>query len=174
MQGLSLGLAALGAALLMGSSFELSSRNFAGDLLCLFAGLLYAGYLIAVQHGRGSLKPLPLLFVSSAFGAAMLLPLSLALGEQIIPQDWTYVLLLALASQVLGQGLLVYGIGHVPPLVVGLVLLTQPAISAFVGWSAYGERLSPADWLGAAAIGTALVLVRLPERGLRRVAVQPS
>ena len=174
MQGLSLGLAALGAALLMGSSFELSSRNFAGDLLCLFAGLLYAGYLIAVQHGRGSLKPLPLLFLSSAFGAAMLLPLSLALGEQIIPHDWTYVLLLALASQVLGQGLLVYGIGHVPPLVVGLVLLTQPAISAFVGWSAYGERLSPADWLGAAAIGTALVLVRLPERGLRRVAVQPS
>ena len=174
MQGLSLGLAALGAALLMGSSFELSSRNFAGDLLCLFAGLLYAGYLIAVQHGRGSLKPLPLLFLSSAFGAAMLLPVSLALGEQIIPQDWTYVLLLALASQVLGQGLLVYGIGHVPPLVVGLVLLTQPAISAFVGWSVYGERLSPADWLGAAAIGTALVLVRLPERGLRRVAVQPS
>lgn len=174
MQGLALGLAALGAILLMGSSFELSSRNFAGDLLCLFAGLLYAGYLIAVQHGRGSLKPLPLLFLSSAFGAAMLLPLSLALGEQIIPHDWTYVLLLALASQVLGQGLLVYGIGHIPPLVVGLVLLTQPAISAFVGWSAYGETLAPADLLGAAAIGAALVLVRLPERGLRRVAVQPS
>jgi len=174
MQGLALGLAALGATLLMGSSFELSSRNFAGDLLCLFAGLLYAGYLIAVQHGRGSLKPLPLLFLSSAFGAAMLLPLSLALGEQIIPHDWTYVLLLALASQVLGQGLLVYGIGHIPPLVVGLVLLTQPAISAFVGWGTYGETLAPADLLGAAAIGAALVLVRLPERGLRRVAVQPS
>jgi drug/metabolite transporter (DMT)-like permease len=174
MQGLALGLAALGAALLMGSSFELSSRNFAGDLLCLFAGLLYAGYLIAVQHGRGSLKPLPLLFLSSAFGAAMLLPLSLALGEQVIPHDWTYVLLLALASQVLGQGLLVYGLGHVPPLVVGLTLLTQPAISGFVGWTIYGETLSPADWLGAAAIGTALVLVRLPERGLRKVAVQTS
>jgi len=174
MQGLALGLAALGAALLMGSSFELSSRNFAGDLLCLFAGLLYAGYLIAVQHGRGSLKPLPLLFLASAFGAAMLLPLSLALGEQVIPHDWTYVLLLALASQVLGQGLLVYGLGHVPPLVVGLTLLTQPAISGFVGWTIYGETLSPADWLGAAAIGTALVLVRLPERGLRKVAVQTS
>ena len=174
MQGLALGLAALGAALLMGSSFELSSRNFAGDLLCLFAGLLYAGYLIAVQHGRGSLKPLPLLFLASAFGAAMLLPLSLALGEQVIPRDWTYVLLLALASQVLGQGLLVYGLGHVPPLVVGLTLLTQPAISGFVGWTIYGETLSPADWLGAAAIGTALVLVRLPERGLRKVAVQTS
>src|SRR6476620_6614715 len=166
-QGLALGLAALGAALLMGSSFELSPRHFAGDLLCLLAGLLYVGYLIAVQHGRGSLKPMPLLFLSSLFGAAMLLPVSLLMGEQIIPADWTYIFLLALGSQVLGQGLLVYGIGHVPPLVVGLTLLTQPAISAFVGWFAYGEVLRPLDWIGAAAIAAALVLVRLPERGLR-------
>src|SRR3954462_2833829 len=99
-QGLALGLAAFGAALLMGSSFELSPRHFAGDLLCLFAGLLYVGYLIAVQHGRGSLEPLPLLFLASAFGAAMLLSLSLAMGEQVIPHDWTYVILLALGSQV--------------------------------------------------------------------------
>jgi drug/metabolite transporter (DMT)-like permease len=114
------------------------------------------------------------LFLASAFGAAMLLPLSLALGERIIPADWTYVLLLAIGSQVIGQGLLVYGIGHVPPLIVGLALLTQPAISAFVGWTAYGETLSPLDWVGAIAIGAALVLVRLPGRGLRTAAVQPS
>jgi len=173
-QGLAIGLAALGAALLMGSSFELSPRNFAGDILCLLAGLLYTGYLIAVQKGRGSLKPLPLLFLSSLFGAAMLLPISLIAGEQIIPNDWTYVFLLALGSQVIGQGLLVYGIGHVPPLIVGLVLLTQPAISAFVGWVAYRETLRPIDFLGALALGVALVLVRLPERGLRRMADQPS
>jgi drug/metabolite transporter (DMT)-like permease len=169
-QGLALGLAAVGAALLMGSSFELSPRNFGGDLLCLFAGLLYTGYLIAVQKGRGSLKPMPLLFLSSAFGAAMLLPVSLIAGEQIIPNDWTYVFLLAIGSQVIGQGLLVYGIGHVPPLIVGLVLLTQPAISAFVGWAVYGETLRPIDFLGALALGAALVLVRLPERGLRKQA----
>ena len=166
-QGAALGLAAVGAALLMGSSFELSPRNFAGDLLCILAGFLYFGYLIAVQHGRGSLKPLPLLFLSSAFGAAMLLPVSMALGERVIPHDWTYVLLLALGSQVIGQGLLVYGIAYLPPLIVGLILLTQPAISAFVGWAVYGEVLKPVDWIGAIAIAAALVLVRLPERGLR-------
>ncbi len=174
LQGAALALAAVGAAMLMGSSFELSPRNFAGDLLALFAGLLYTGYLIAVQQGRGSLKPLPLLFLSSALGAVMLLPVSLALGEQVIPTNWTYVLLLALGSQVIGQGLLVYGIGHVPPLIVGLALLTQPAISALVGWMAYGETLSPLDWVGAAAIGVALVLVRIPGRGLRAPALQPS
>jgi drug/metabolite transporter (DMT)-like permease len=174
LQATALGLAAVGAALLMGSSFELSPRHFAGDLLALFAGLLYTGYLIAVQRGRGSLKPLPLLFLSSALGAAMLLPVSFVFGEQVIPHDWTFVLLLALGSQVIGQGLLVYGIGYVPPLIVGLALLTQPAISAFVGWMAYGETLSPLDWIGAAAIAAALVLVRLPARGLRGRTPQPS
>src|SRR3982751_6530109 len=84
-QGAALALAAVGAALLMGSSFELSPRNFLGDILCLGAGLLYVGYLIAVQQGRGSLKPMPLLFLSSTIGAAMLLPVSLLLGEQVIP-----------------------------------------------------------------------------------------
>jgi drug/metabolite transporter (DMT)-like permease len=91
-----------------------------------------------------------------------------------MPGNWTPVLLLALGSQVLGQGLLVYAIGSVPPLVVGLALLTQPAISALIGWVAYRESLSTLDWLGAAAIAVALVLVRLPERGLRDAGTQPT
>jgi drug/metabolite transporter (DMT)-like permease len=173
-QAAALGLAALGAALLMGSSAELSARNLKGDLLTLLAGLLYTGYLIAVQRARRSLEALPMLFIASAFGAAMLLPLSLVLGERVIPADWTFVVILALSSQVLGQGLLVYAIGALSPLVVGLTLLTQPAISALVGWLAYGETLSPLDWIGAAAIAAALVLVRLPERGLRTPIEQPS
>ena len=162
-----LGLAVLGALLLMGSSAELSMANVRGDMLCLIAGILYTGYLIAVQKARRSLQPLPMLFIASAFGAAMLLPVSFALSEQIVPADWTFVFILALSSQVLGQSLLVYAIGSLPPIVVGLTLLTQPAISALVGWIVYGERLAPLDWIGAAAIAAALVLVRLPTRGLR-------
>jgi drug/metabolite transporter (DMT)-like permease len=104
----------------------------------------------------------------------MLLAISAGLGERIWPHDWTPLVVFALSSQVIGQGLLVYSIGTLPPLVVGLALLTQPAISAAIGWLAYGERLSAMDALGALAIGAALVLVRLPERGLRRVAEQPS
>jgi drug/metabolite transporter (DMT)-like permease len=173
-QATALLLAALGAALLMGSSAELSSRNLKGDLLAMFAGILYFGYLVCVQQARGALQSLPLLFIASAFGAVVLLPLSLALGERVIPGDWTGIILLAIGSQVIGQGLLVYALGSVPPLVVGLTLLTQPAISALVGWLAYGETLRPFDWIGAIAIAAALVLVRLPQRGLRMPAEPPS
>ncbi|MFL6829045.1 MAG: DMT family transporter [Sphingomicrobium sp.] len=173
-QAAALGLAAIGAALLMGSSAELSARNVTGDLLTLVAGLLYTGYLIAVQRVRRSLAPLPMLFIASAFGAAMLLPVSLLAGERLFPANWTFVIILALSSQVIGQGLLVYALGALSPLVVGLTLLTQPAISALAGWLAYGETLSPLDWLGAAAIAAALVLVRMPGEGLRAPVDQPS
>jgi drug/metabolite transporter (DMT)-like permease len=161
LQAAALVLAALGSALLMAGSAELSARYLRGDLLSLLAGLLYAGYLIAVERVRGTLQPLPVLILASGFGAAMLLPFAAAMGETIVPQQWGPLLLLALGSQVIGQGCLVYALGQVPPLVVGLALLTQPAASAAIGWVAYGEVMTSLDLVGALAIGVALVLVRL-------------
>ena len=165
LQALALALAAAGCALLMWGSAELSAANLRGDLLAALAGLLYTGYLIIVERTRGELQPLPLLFLASLFGAAMLLPVAMAAGETVIPAAWTGLFALALCSQVVGQGLLVYALGHVPPLVVGIAMLTQPALSALLGWLYYGESFTPLDWTGAAMIVIALMLVRLRERG---------
>jgi drug/metabolite transporter (DMT)-like permease len=156
-----------GAALLMNSSYELSPKNFTGDILTLVAGLLYGGYLIFMERARTVLQPVPLLLLATLFGAPMLFGISAGMGERIWPHDWTPLIVFALSSQVVGQGLLVYSIGTLPPLVVALGLLTQPVVSATVGWIAYGEGLSAMDGIGALAIAAALVLVRLPERGLR-------
>lgn len=169
-----LALAVVGAVMLMSSSYELSPKNLGGDLLTLVAGFLYGGYLIFVDRARTKLKALPLLLLVTLFSTPILLVISVGFGETIWPHDWTPLLIFALSSQVLGQGLLVYSIGVFPPLVVGLALLTQPAVSAAIGWFAYGETLSAADWAGAFAIAAALVLVRLPQRGLRRMPGQPS
>jgi drug/metabolite transporter (DMT)-like permease len=163
-QALALLLAALGCGLLMWGSAELSAAHLRGDLLSALAGLLYTGYLIIVERTRGELQPLPLLFLASLFGAAMLLPAAFAAGETIVPADWTGLIALALCSQVVGQGLLVYSLGHIPPLVVGIAMLTQPALSALLGWIYYGEAFTPLDWSGAAMIVVALVLVRLRDR----------
>ena len=164
-QAAALALAALGCGLLMWGSAELSAAHLRGDLLAALAGLLYTGYLILVERTRGELQPLPLLFLASLIGAAMLLPAALAAGERIIPADWTGLFALALCSQLVGQGLLVYALGHVPPLVVGIAMLTQPALSALLGWLYYDEAFTARDWAGAAMIVLALILVRLRERG---------
>jgi drug/metabolite transporter (DMT)-like permease len=177
LQAMALTLAAAGCGLLMWGSAELSAANLRGDLLAMFAGLLYTGYLILVERTRGQLQPLPLLFLASLFGALFLLPAALFAGERVVPADWTGLFALALCSQVIGQGLLVYALGHVPPLVVGVAMLTQPALSALLGWIYYSEAFSPGDWLGAAMIVIALILVRLKERGgpsLHEPAVAPS
>jgi drug/metabolite transporter (DMT)-like permease len=157
-------LAIVGAGLLMGSSYELSPEHFRGDLLALLAGVFYFFYLVVVDRARTTMAPMPVLALATIAGALPLLAFALFLGERVIPGDWWPVILLSLGSQVIGQGLLVYAMGHLSPVVVGLGLLTQPAVTALVGWLAYDERLSLTDGLGALMICAALVLIRLPER----------
>lgn len=161
MQGVALGLAAIGAALLMGRSYQLAPQNLIGDLLCLLAGILYAGYFILMARARQTMAPLPALGLSSAAAMLPLLFAALALGERIMPSNWTPLISLALLSQVIGQGLMIYALGRLSPLVIGLALLTQPIIAAIVGWLYYGETLGIADLVGAILVAIALVLVRI-------------
>lgn len=159
-QGLALALAAIGAGLLLGRSYELSPQNLVGDLLCLLAGALYTVYFIMMARARAAMAPLPALAWSSLFGTLPMLIFAWVLGEQIWPQNWGILVGLALASQIIGQGLLIYALGHLSPLVVGIALLTQPVVAGTVGWLVYDERLGVPDFIGAALVAVALVLVR--------------
>ena len=161
--------AAAGTALLVGRSAELSQRNLAGDLFCLGAAVLYTGYLIVIDRLRGRVPVFPLLALATGFGALMLLPVSLAIAGPggFWPHDWTPLVLLAFGSQVIGQGLIVFAVGHLKPLVVGLALLVQPSVAATIGLLRFGETPGLPELAGAALVITALVLVRLPERRSR-------
>ena len=159
-QGLALMLATLGGALLLGRSYSLSSDHLLGDLLCLLAGVLYTLYFIVMARARETMSPLPTLMISTLASAPPLLIFAWVMGEKILPDPWGPVVALALCSQVLGQGLMIYAIGRLTPLVVGIGLLIQPIVGTAIGWSAYGERLGALDLLGAALVAIALVLVR--------------
>ena len=163
-QAAALLLAAIGTFLLLGESFRLSPEQLSGDLLAILAGFFYTFYLIAVDRGRRVMSPWPVLAIASAAGTIPLLLLALALGETVMPIDWTPVVALSVSSQLIGQGLLVYAMGHLSPVVVGLCFLTQPIASAAIGWAAYDERLSTGDGIGALLICAALVLIRLPSK----------
>lgn len=157
-------LAIIGTALMLGNSYELSPRHFAGDLFAILAGFFYFLYLVVIDRARKRLGPMQVLALATTAGALPMLLFALVLGETVIPADWTPLVLLSISSQVIGQGLLVYAMGHLSPLVVGVALLTQPAVTALVGWLAYDERLSATDIFGALLICVALVLIRLPAR----------
>ena len=158
-QGVALGLATIGAGLLMGRSYQLDPRHLAGDLLCLTAGILYTGYFILMARARATMAPLPALALSTLASVLPLLAFALAMGEKILPTDWTPLIGLALVSQIIGQGLMIYALGRLPPLTVGLGLLTQPVVAGTIGWIVYGERLGLPDLVGAVLVAIALVLV---------------
>lgn len=149
-----------GAAILLGRSLEIGTATAIGDLLCVTAGLLYAGYILLIQKHRASLGGWSLLTWSSLFGLPALLAAALLLGEPVWPTQWWPVVALALSSQLIGQGLLVYSLKHFSAMVIGLTLLTQPAVAVLVGWLAFGETLGPLDFVGMALVAAALVLAR--------------
>jgi drug/metabolite transporter (DMT)-like permease len=163
-QGLALALAAIGAGLLMGRSFELSPENFGGDLLCILAGAFYTAYLLLMAQARGNAGPWPTLAWVTAASAPPLLLFSVLLGEAIWTTDWTPLLLVALTSQIIGQGLMIYVIGRVSSMLFALILLIQPVIAAAIDWLVYHQPLGTLDWIGAGLVGLALILVRQPEK----------
>ena len=158
--------AAAGTALLLGRSAELSPQHLVGDLLCLAAAVFYTVYLVAIEKVRGSLQAMPALALATLASAVALAPLAAAqmFGGAFWPQDWTPILALALGSQVAGQGLIVYAVRHLSPLVIGLALLVQPAISAAVGAWRFGEVPGPWEIAGALMVAAALLIARLPVR----------
>lgn len=156
-----------GAAILMARSYEISSQTLYGDLLCLLAGLLYAGYLLILQDARQRLGNWSLLTWSCCASAVILLIVAVIRGEPIWPGDWRPIIGLSITSQLIGQGCLVYALRHFPPLVIGIALLCQPAVAALAGWISFGEALSAVDLIGVVLVGSALVLAKVTPRGAR-------
>jgi len=150
-----------GASILMGRSLEISTATLIGDLFCLAAGLFYAVYLLTLQDARKGIGAWSLLAWVSIFACPVILILALIAGEPVWPTDWTPIIILFVTSQLIGQGLLVFSLRHFPPLIIGLALLTQPAVAAIVGYRMFGEVLGPLDIFGMLLLGGALLVARV-------------
>lgn len=166
-EGLALLAAFGGAAILLGRSLEVSTVTLLGDLLCLLAGLFYVFYLLPAQRARESMGQWTVLLFACLAAVPVLLGIALALGEPVWPGEAGFapVIALAVSSQIIGQGLLVYSLKHFSPLVIGMALLIQPDIAAATGWLAFDEVLGLPDMVGMAMVAAALVLARAPENG---------
>jgi drug/metabolite transporter (DMT)-like permease len=149
-----------GSAILLGRSLQVGTATLHGDLFCLLAGFFYTFYILLLQSARATLGNWSLLFWSSVAGAPVLLAIAFALGETIVPTNWWPLIALSLLSQVFGQGLLVYSLRHFSPLIIGLALLTQPAIAVLAGWFAFGETLGWIDGAGMVMVAGALVIAQ--------------
>lgn len=153
-----------GVAILLGRSLEISTTTLIGDLFCLAAGMFYAGYLLLAQKERAHIGSWSLLVWASASGAVVMLVIAILNGEPVLPSmtvaGWTPLITLFITSQLIGQGLLVFSLRHFPPLVIGVALLTQPAVALVVGYLVFGETIGALDAFGMVLLAAALVMAR--------------
>ncbi len=160
---LGLALALLGAAALMGENVELAPERLPGDALGVATAVMYAAYLITVSRLRRDHSALSVLLYSAIASAAALWPVALLSGERILPASpdgWAPLLALALVSQVLGQGLIIYALAHLSTAFSALTLLVQPVVAALAGWVLFDEALGPLAFAGAGAILAGILVAR--------------
>lgn len=164
--GLALGLG--GATLLVRASAAATASGPAGhqvfgDLLGLTTALFYAGYQLSVKDLRRQLTTPALMGGSTLVCALALLVLTAGAGEAMVPvtaRGWAVLAGLALLPQVAGQGLIAYGLAHLPASYGSLTLLVQPALAAGLAWVLFDERMGALQGLGAAMILAGLLVAR--------------
>ena len=156
-----LSLSAAGLLLLLGPSVSLSPDTAAGDLLALLAAILFTGYFVLIMHMPGSIRPMTVHAISTTAGFLCIAPF--ALSGQLAPVIWWPIALLV-AAQVLGQGLVVFAMPRVAPVLGGLCILLFPLLNMIIGWVLYDERMGDIQLVGAMMIVSALALLQLRGR----------
>ncbi|WP_151639116.1 DMT family transporter [Noviherbaspirillum aerium] len=155
-------MALIGAFVLISARFDLRSGFFHGNMLGVASGMFYGAYLLAVSRMRAEFSTTAVMAWSSLGSFLVLLPVTLLMGEPLLPHTlhgWLVLLALALISHVAGQGLIAYALAKLPAGLSSVTLLIQPVIAAALGWYLLQERLDAAEIVGGlivlAGIGVA-------------------
>jgi drug/metabolite transporter (DMT)-like permease len=163
--------AIVGVTILVGDKLGTGEGEPLGDVLGVFSSLAFAGYLMAVGRLRLRQPSSTVMAASVVVMALLLLALSLASGEALLPRTmfgWADLLALALVSHALGQGLLAVALAHVSATFSAVSLLTLPVTAALYGWLFFNEPLTLNQAVGAPIVLASILAARLAAASSRR------
>ncbi|QPC42066.1 DMT family transporter [Kaustia mangrovi] len=165
----------VGAGVLTGESMALDPSYALGDAMALGAGAFYGGYILAVSRLRARFTTLDIMMWGSLGSAIVLLPLTLAMGESLLPETaegWAVLVALGLVSHAGGQGLVAYALAHLPVSLSSVSLLLEPVLAAGFAWVLFGEMLGPVQIAGGLIVLLGVLWCRYAS--LKRRAVSPQ
>lgn len=162
--GVLLGVA--GAALLVGANARFAPDRVFGDLCGVITACFFGSYFLTVAHARRRMSPAQVMFYPALVSTLLLLCAALALEDRILPQSlYGLAVLAALAfiSQLGGQGLMAYALGHLPAIFSSLVLFLEAIAAALLAWRLFAEQI--ALWqVGGGILILAGIYAARPER----------
>lgn len=158
-----IGLALAGAfAMSAGADGNQGTNPRLGDLFSLSVALWYAGYFLAVKAARATAGAMRVMLWSTGLGLPLLLVVSLALGEDLIPASaagWAACAAMGV-MHVVGQGGVAWALGRLPASLTAVTILIQPVVAALLGWLVFGETMTPVQMVGGAVVLAAVVLAQ--------------
>ncbi|MDH3943636.1 MAG: DMT family transporter [Anaerolineae bacterium] len=162
-----LGLAFVGAVVILGTDLSAAAEIGQGSLFGLLSGAFYGGYFLFMQRAREKLNSLSSFWIAAATSALALLALSLAFKMPLSGYpDATYLAFAAmgLVTQVLGFMAITFALGHLPASIVSPTLLMQPVLAALLAGPLLGESISGVQVAGGAAVLAGVYLVHRSRR----------
>ena len=144
-------IAMFGAAVVTWTSVDLGAGHALGDALGVVAGVCYAGYILAASRLRSDYSSLAINVATCVVGAPLLLAAALASGQSIAPptvNDWMLMIGLGVLAHACGQGLIVWGLAHLPAAFASVSLLVAPVSAAVLAWLLLAEPLGPVQVAG--------------------------
>lgn len=162
-----------GASLLVGASASFLPENVFGDICGLITACFFGTYFLSVAFARRRMSAAQVMFYPAVFTTLFLLIAAVLLDDRLFPQSAygiSILVMLALISQIGGQGFAAYALGHLPAVFSSLVLFFEVIAAAFLAWVMLGEPITV--WqLGGGALILAGIYAARPRRGSVQVGV---
>lgn len=140
-----------------------------GIVLALGAALLYAIAALVAKRLKG-VAPHLIALVQMTVGSVLLAPWALAQGLPAGGQAWAAFLAIGVVYTGLMYILLYGALQKLPSATAGTLSFIYPLVAVVVDHFAFGVRLGPLQWAGAAAILVAVAGLQLSPRPRERAA----
>ena len=122
-----------------------------GNIIAMLASVAYSGYVLFIYKVRDSLNNTAVILIST-FGAMVFLFAGMVPFEGVaLPpnaKEWMIIILYAVCTQILGQGLVSMCLGKLNATLVTVISLTGIGISAIYAYILFGESLLPIELMG--------------------------
>ena len=130
-------IAFLSVLLITGIDFQISLRNFAGDMLALLGAALAAGYMLIGSKAQQKLSTSTYTSACYLTCAITALLIALATGSQFLhfeARQWWLVIGLILGAQLLGHTMFNMALRRVSPVFVALIVFFEVPVSALIAF----------------------------------------
>ena len=162
----------IGAAMLIGSSYNIDPSRITGDIFGFITSIFFGLYFLAVRVARRNHESGELTLLSTFITAFCLFVVALGAtifaAQQFFPttaKGITSLILLGTISHAGGQGLLSVALGSLSAVFSSLVIFIEAIAGAFFGWLVFDENLSASQIAGAVAILTGIWIARPRQNG---------